>query len=125
LHSESLETEIQALKTELTQREQAMSEDEQLLAHDLELYAILEWRAGIVHCRVYDVAGTGHNHRPYGRVFIQRVSHYLYAYDLTSNLDSRMRAHFKYGVKRSPDREHAFNLGIFYEDSAAKKDGGC
>jgi hypothetical protein len=38
------------------------------------------------------------------------------------NSTRSIRTAFLVGTgQRSPDREHAFNLGIFYEDSAAKR----
>jgi len=121
LHSESLETEIKDLKTELTQREQAMSEDEQLLAHDLDIRELMGARELYI-AEVYDVAGTGQTNRPYGRVFYTKgKSLIFYAYDLDQQPGLKNASTFQVWGQRSPDREHAFNLGIFYEDSAAKR----
>jgi len=71
---------------------------------------------------VYDVAGTGQTNRPYGRVFYTKgKSLIFYAYDLDQQPGLKNASTFQVWGQRSPDREHAFNLGIFYEDSAAKR----
>jgi hypothetical protein len=71
---------------------------------------------------VYDVAGTGETKKPYGRVFYTRgKSLIFYAYDLDQQSEAKKVNTFQAWGRRGPDRQQALNLGIFYEDNAARK----
>ena len=71
---------------------------------------------------VHDVARDGHTQIPYGRVFYTKgKSLIFYAYDLDRQTELKRAGSFQAWGRRGPDREQAVNLGVFYEDSAAKK----
>lgn len=119
--ADSLEAQIKDLRGELAERAQTISKDEELLAHDRDIRELMGARELYI-AEVYDVAGTGQTNKPYGRVFFTKgKSLVFYAYDLDKQPGVKNVSTFQVWGQRGPDKEHALNLGIFYEDSAAKK----
>ena len=120
LRAAALEGKVNELTKQLEQRDQALSERDQLLEHDRDIRELMGAR-DLYIAEVYDVADTGATKKPYGRVFYTKGrSLIFYAYDLE---DSAVRRDvtFQAWGRRGPDRLRAVNLGIFYEDNAAKK----
>ena len=71
---------------------------------------------------VYDVAGQGATNKPYGRLFYTKgKSLIFYAYDLDQQRGLKNASTFQAWGRRGPNWKQATNLGVFYEDSAAKK----
>ena len=71
---------------------------------------------------VYDVKRDGSTQKSYGRVFYTKgKSLIFYAYDLNEEPGAKNASTFQAWGRRGPDKQQALNLGIFYEDNAAKK----
>jgi hypothetical protein len=71
---------------------------------------------------VYDIARDGSTQKATGRVFYTKgKSLIFYAYNLDQEPGIRNASTFQAWGRRGSDREQALNLGIFYEDNAAKK----
>lgn len=105
----------------LQDRETALEQQDQLLSHDRDIRELMGAR-DLYIAEVYDVAGTGETKKPYGRVFYTRgKSLIFYAYDLDQQTEAKKVNTFQAWGRRGPDRQQALNLGIFYEDNAARK----
>ncbi|MHB8217787.1 MAG: AAA family ATPase [Candidatus Sulfotelmatobacter sp.] len=105
----------------LQDRETALERQDQLLSHDRDIRELMGAR-DLYIAEVYDVAGTGETKKPYGRVFYTRgKSLIFYAYDLDHQTEAKNANTFQAWGRRGPDRQEALNLGIFYEDNAARK----
>ena len=105
----------------LQDRETALEQQDQLLSHDRDIRELMGAR-DLYIAEVYDVDGTGETTKPYGRVFYTRgKSLVFYAYDLDQQTQAKKVNTFQAWGRRGPDRQQALNLGIFYEDSAARK----
>jgi hypothetical protein len=112
---------VRDLTSELRAREQTIVNQGELLAHDRDIRELMGARELYI-AEVYDVAGDGATRRPYGRVFYTKgKSLIFYAYDLDQQLGARNTSTFQAWGQRGADRQQALNLGIFYEDSEAKK----
>jgi hypothetical protein len=119
--STSLAAQINDLSAQLRNREQAVSRDEELLSHDRDIRDLMGAR-DLYIAEVYDVAGDGRTKKPYGRLFYTRgKSLIFYAYDLDQQGGLKNASTFQAWGRRGPDKEQAVNLGVFYEDSVAKK----
>lgn len=119
--AESLEAQVNDLHAQLRDRELAMGNQEDLLAHDRDVRELLGAR-DLYIAEIYNVAGDGVTQKPYGRVFYTKgKSLIFYAYDLDKEPGVRTASTFQAWGKLGPDRGQALNLGIFYEDNAAKK----
>jgi hypothetical protein len=119
--AESLEAQVNDLHAQLRDRELAMGKQEDLLAHDRDVRELLGAR-DLYIAEIYNVAGDGVTQKPYGRVFYTKgKSLIFYAYDLDKEPGVRTASTFQAWGKLGPDRRQALNLGIFYEDNAAKK----
>jgi hypothetical protein len=117
----SLEAQINDLHAELRDQEQAASKQEDLLAHDRDVRELMGAR-DLYIAEIYDVARDGVTQKPYGRVFYTKgKSLIFYAYDLDQEAGVRPASTFQAWGQRGPDRRQALNLGIFYQDNAAKK----
>jgi anti-sigma factor RsiW len=117
----SLESQVNELHAQLRGREQALSKEEDLLAHDRDVRELMGAR-DLHIADIYNVAQDGVTQKPYGRVFYTKgKSLVFYAYDLDQQAGLRNARTFQAWGRRGPDRGQALNLGIFYEDSAAKK----
>ena len=117
-------TQLTAQVNELTQalrtRNTALDEKDELLAKDRDIRELMGARDLYV-AEVYDVNRKG-TQKPYGRVFFTKgKSLIFYAYDLDREPDIKAASAFQVWGQRGPDRQQAMNLGIFYQDNAAKK----
>jgi hypothetical protein len=119
--AKTLEAKVSDLNRLLQDRETALDQKDELLAHDRDIRELMGARDLYV-AEVYDVARTGETQKAYGRVFYTRGrSLIFYAYDLDRQADLKQASSFQAWGQRGPDRKHAVNLGVFYEDSASKK----
>lgn len=117
----SLEAQINNLNAELRSREQALSKQDDLLADDRDIRDLMGAR-DLYIAEVYDVGRDGRTRKPYGRVFYTKgKSLVFYAYDLDQQPGVKDASTFQAWGQNGPSREQVINLGIFYEDSAAKK----
>jgi Putative zinc-finger len=115
------ETKVNDLTHLLQQREADLEQQDQLLAHDRDIRELMGAR-DLYIAEVYDVAGTGETKKPYGRVFYTRgKSLIFYAYDLDQQTEVKRASAFQAWGRRGPDRQQSVNLGIFFEDNAARK----
>ena len=112
---------ITDLSGQLREQEQTVAKQDELLSHDRDIRELMGARDLYV-AEVYDVARDGTTQKAYGRVFYTKgKSLIFYAYDLDEEPGVRDASTFQAWGRRGPDREEALNLGIFYEDNAAKK----
>jgi hypothetical protein len=119
--ADSLEAQVNDLHAALRDREQALSRQQDLLAHDRDVRELMGAR-DLYIAEIYDVARDGVTQKPYGRVFYTKgKSLIFYAYDLDQEAGVRTASTFQAWGQRGPDRRQALNLGIFYQDNAAKK----
>ena len=117
----ALEARVNDLNRLLHDREVALDQKDELLAHDRDIRELMGAR-DLYIAEVHDVARDGHTQIPYGRVFYTKgKSLIFYAYDLDRQTELKRAGSFQAWGRRGPDREQAVNLGVFYEDSAAKK----
>jgi hypothetical protein len=117
----SLRNEIKDLSGQLREQGQTVSKQDELLSHDRDIRELMGARDLYV-AEVYDVARDGTTRKPTGRVFYTKgKSLIFYAYDLDQEPGARNASAFQAWGRRGPDRREAVNLGIFYEDNAAKK----
>jgi DNA repair exonuclease SbcCD ATPase subunit len=118
--AESLAVQVNDLHAQLRDREQTLSKQEDLLAHDRDVRELMGAR-DLYIAEIYNVAGDG-TQKPYGRVFYTKgKSLIFYAYDLDQEAGVQTASTFQAWGQHGPDRREALNLGIFYEDNAAKK----
>jgi hypothetical protein len=116
-----LADQIKDLNAELRDREQAINKQEDLLAHDRDIRDLMGAR-DLYIAEVYDVGRDAATQKPYGRIFYTKgKSLVFYAYDLDQQPGARDARTFQAWGRRGADMQQALNLGIFYEDSAAKK----
>jgi hypothetical protein len=119
--ADSLEAQVNDLHGQLRDREQALNKEEDLLAHDRDVRELMGAR-DLHIADIYNVSRDGVTQKPYGRVFYTKgKSLVFYAYDLDQQAGLKSARTFQAWGRRGPDRSQALNLGIFYEDSAAKK----
>jgi len=112
---------VSDLTRELQEQQGALEQRDELLAHDRDIRELMGAR-DLYIAEIYDVAGTGETKKPYGRVFYTRgKSLIFYAYDLDQQTELKRTSTFQAWGRRGPDRQQAINLGVFYEDNAAKK----
>lgn len=117
----SLEAQIKDLNVQLRQSQQAAGKQEDLLAEDRDIRDLMGAR-DLYIAEVYDVARDGSTQKPYGRVFYTKgKSLVFYAYDLDQQSGVKNASTFQAWGQSGPDRQQALNLGIFYQDSVAKK----
>lgn len=119
--ADSLAAQVNDLHAQLREQEQTLSKQEDLLAHDRDVRELMGAR-DLYIAEIYDVAREGVTQKPYGRVFYTKgKSLIFYAYDLDQEAGVRTASTFQAWGQRGPNRREALNLGIFYEDNAAKK----
>ena len=119
--ADSLAAQVNDLHAQLRDREQTLGKQEDLLAHDRDVRELMGAR-DLYIAEIYNVAGDGITQKPYGRVFYTKgKSLIFYAYDLDKEAGVRTASTFQAWGKHGTDRGQALNLGIFYEDNAAKK----
>jgi hypothetical protein len=121
LRAGSLEAQIKDLNGQLRQSQQMAGKQEDLLAEDRDIRDLMGAR-DLYIAEVYDVARDGATQKPYGRVFYTKgKSLVFYAYDLDEQSGAKNASTFQAWGQNGPDRQQALNLGIFYQDSVAKK----
>jgi hypothetical protein len=117
----SLQAQIRDLSGQLRDREQTIDKQDDLLSHDRDIRDLMGAR-DLYIAEVYDIARDGATQKPYGRVFYTKgKSLIFYAYDLNQEAGAKNVSTFQAWGRRGPDKEQTLNLGIFYQDSAAKK----
>jgi len=119
--ADSLEAQIRDLHGQLRDQEQELGKQQELLAHDRDIRDLMGAR-DLYIAEVYDVARDGQTQKPYGRVFYTKgKSLVFYAYDLDQQAGYKHASTFQAWGSRGLDKQQATSLGVFYEDSAAKK----
>ncbi|MGD0963285.1 MAG: zf-HC2 domain-containing protein [Candidatus Acidiferrales bacterium] len=117
----SLQSEIMDLNTQLRDREQTINKQDDLLSHDRDIRDLMGAR-DLYIAEVYDVGRDGATQKPCGRVFYTKgKSLVFYAYDLDQQPGVKNAQTFQAWGRRGMDTQGALNLGIFFEDNAAKK----
>ena len=117
----SLQAQIVDLNGQLRDREQAINKQDDLLSHDRDIRDLMGAR-DLYIAEVYDVGRDGATQKPCGRVFYTKgKSLVFYAYDLDHQPGFTNAKTFQAWGRRGGDMQQALNLGIFYEDNAAKK----
>jgi hypothetical protein len=117
----SLEAQIMDLNGELRDREETINKQDDLLSHDRDIRELMGAR-DLYIAEVYDVGRDGETKKARGRVFYTRgKSLIFYAYDLDQQPGVRNADSFQVWGRRGADMHDAVNLGIFFEDNAAKK----
>lgn len=117
----SLEAQINEVSRQLDDRKQIIERQDELLSHDRDIRELMGAR-DLYIAEVYDIAGSGATQKPYGRVFYTKgKSLIFYAYDLNQEPGVQNASAFQVWGRRGPDKTQALNLGIFYQDSTAKK----
>jgi myosin heavy subunit len=119
--ADSLEAQIRDLHGQLRDREQTIGKQDELLAHDRDIRDLMGAR-DLYIAEVYDVARDGATQKPYGRVFYTKgKSLIFYAYDLDQQPGAKNASTFQAWGRGGADKQQALSLGIFYQDSGAKK----
>jgi hypothetical protein len=119
--AESFEVQIRELHGQLREQEQELGKQQDLLAHDRDIRDLMGAR-DLYIAEVYDVARDGQTQKPYGRVFYTKgKSLVFYAYDLDQQAGYKSASTFQAWGSHGLDKQQATSLGVFYEDSAAKK----
>src|SRR5262249_53005429 len=117
----ALEAKVADLSNLLDQRDKTIDRSQVLLERDRDIRELMGARDLYV-AEVYDVGQNGKTQKPCGRVFLTKgKSLIFYAFDLDQQPGLRDGGAFQAWGRRGPDREQAFNLGIFHEDNVAKK----
>jgi anti-sigma-K factor RskA len=120
-HAAALEGKVGQLTTSLSERDEEVAREQELLDHDRDIRELMGSR-DLYIAEVYDVAKTGDTQKPFGRVFYTSgKSLIFYAYDLDQQPGIERASTFQAWGRRGPDRDHAVNLGILYQDNANKK----
>lgn len=121
LHTASLETRIAELSNSLEERERLTTEQQNLLAKDRDIRELIGAR-DLYITEIFDVERNGDTRKAAGRVFFTKgKSLIFYAYDLNENPGVKEASTFEAWGQRGSDWRQASKLGIFYEDSVAKK----
>lgn len=119
--TDSLTAQIKDLYGQLKEREQTIGKQQDLLAEDRDIRDLMGAR-DLYIAEVYDVARDGTTRKPYGRVFYTKgKSLVFYAYDLDQQPGVKDASTFQAWGQNGPSQQRALNLGIFYQDSIAKK----
>ena len=117
----SLQAQIMDLNGQLRDREQTINRQVDLLSHDRDIRDLMGAR-DLYIAEVYDVGRDGATQKPCGRIFYNKgKSLVFYAYDLDQQAGVRNARTFQAWGRRGADMQEALNLGVFFEDSAAKK----
>ena len=117
----ALEEKVNQLTASIGERDQEIARERELLDHDRDIRELMGSR-DLYIAEVYDVAKTGDTQKPFGRVFYTSgKSLIFYAYDLDQQPGIERASAFQAWGRRGPDRDHAVNLGMFYQDNANKK----
>jgi anti-sigma factor RsiW len=118
--ADALESRMAGLSDELHGKEETIARQEEYLEHDRDIRELIGAR-DLYIAEIYDVERTGQTNKPYGRVFYTRgKSLVFYAYDLDQQAGLKEASTFQAWGRRGTNQQ-ALNLGVFYEDSVAKK----
>lgn len=121
VRAETLQGKVDQLTASVHDSDQEIGRERELLDHDRDIRELMGSR-DLYIAEVYDVAKTGDTEKPFGRVFYTKgKSLIFYAYDLDQQPGIERASTFQAWGRRGPDRDHAVNLGILYEDNASKK----
>jgi hypothetical protein len=121
LRSSTIEGKLAEASTLLGDRDRTIGQLQSLLDHDRDIRELMGAR-DLYIAEVYDVGRSGEMQKPCGRVFLTKgKSLIFYAYDLDQAPGLKNGSTFQAWGSLGPDREHALNLGVFYEDNVAKK----
>jgi hypothetical protein len=116
-----LQEKVDELTASMGERDREIAREQELLDHDRDIRELMGSR-DLYIAEVYDVAKTGDMQKPFGRVFYTSgKSLIFYAYDLDQQPGIQRASTFQAWGRRGPDRDHAVNLGILYQDNANKK----
>ena len=98
----------------------AAAKGQELLDRDRDIRELMGAR-DLYMADVHDVSRAGTD-QTYGRVFYTKgKSLIFYAFDLDAQPGVQNASSFQAWGRRGPDKQQAFSLGIFYEDSVSKK----
>lgn len=121
VQNQDLSGQIVAMRSQIKDQQDTIEQQQELLAHDRDIRELMGAR-DLYIAEVYDVASQGTTKKPYGRLFYTKgKSLIFYAYDLDQQKGLKNAATFQAWGRRGRNWKHATNLGVFYEDSAAKK----
>jgi len=121
IHTASLEKSVTDLSRSLQRRERESAEQQDLLAKDRDIRDLIGAR-DLYITEIYDVGANGDTRKAAGRVFYTKgKSLVFYAYDLNQNPGVKAASTFEAWGQRGSDWHQASKLGIFYQDSSAKK----
>jgi hypothetical protein len=121
IHTASLEKSVTNLSRSLQERERETTEQQDLLAKDRDIRDLIGAR-DLYITEIYDVGADGDTRKAAGRVFYTKgKSLVFYAYDLNQNPGVKAASTFEAWGQRGSDWHQASKLGIFYQDSSAKK----
>jgi len=119
--AEALQEKVDQLSASMRESDQEIARERAFLDHDRDIRELMGSR-DLYIAEVYDVAKTGDTQKPFGRVFYTSgKSLIFYAYDLDQQPGIERASTFQAWGRRGPDRDHAVNLGILYQDNANKK----
>ena len=112
---------LQSREGTIDQQQAKLAEQRELLDHDRDIRELMGAR-DLYIAEVIDVGKDAATKKSYGRVFFTKgKSLIFYAYDLDRQPGLKNASTFQVWGQRGTDREQALNLGVFYEDSVAKK----
>jgi hypothetical protein len=112
---------LQSREGTVEQQQNQLAEQKELLDHDRDIRELMGARELYI-AEVIDVGKDAATKKSYGRVFFTKgKSLIFYAYDLDRQPGLKNASTFQVWGQRGTDREQALNLGVFYEDSVAKK----
>jgi len=112
---------LQSREGTIDQQQTRLAEQKELLDHDRDIRELMGARELYV-AEVFDVGKDAATNKSYGRIFFTKgKSLIFYAYDLDQQPGVKSASTFQAWGQRGADREQALNLGVFYEDSVAKK----
>jgi hypothetical protein len=117
----TLKAQDDELSARLSEQNQTISRQDEFLAHDRDIRELMGAR-DLYIAEVYDVGQDAKTEKPYGRMFYTKgKSLVIYAYDLDRQPGLKNASTFQAWGRIGRDYQHALSLGVFYEDSAAKK----
>lgn len=112
---------LQSREGTIDQQQAKLAEQRELLDHDRDIRELMGAR-DLYIAEVIDVGKDASTKKSYGRVFFTKgKSLIFYAYDLDRQPGLKNASTFQVWGQHGTDREQALNLGVFYEDSVAKK----
>ena len=121
MHAASVEAKVGELSRALDDQERTTDEQQELLAKDRDIRELMGAR-DLYITEVYDILRTGETQKAFGRVFYTKgKSLIFYAFNLNDQPGLKEASTFQAWGSRGPDRAQALKLGMFYEDSVAKK----